>query len=96
MVSMYNQYNKNKIDGLGTRPELKQGTHFYVPMDVIFVELKDCSNYATGIESSDSSIIGLDFNNRISIHIILTALEGDNQKLSVQTVPENNFGWLFS
>ncbi|MFZ0513113.1 MAG: hypothetical protein WAM14_16000 [Candidatus Nitrosopolaris sp.] len=53
----------------------------YVPMDVIFVELKDCSNYTTGIESRDSRIIGPDFNNRINVDAIeiSTALEGEKK-----------------
>jgi hypothetical protein len=69
---MYNQYNKNEIDGLRTWPELKQGMHFYVPVEVIFVELKDCSNYRTEIESSNSRITGLDTSNRIATEILTT------------------------
>jgi hypothetical protein len=45
------QYNQNKIDGLGTWPEFEKGMHFYVPVGVILIELQDCSNYTTGIES---------------------------------------------
>ncbi|MGB7953792.1 MAG: hypothetical protein WCF23_07405 [Candidatus Nitrosopolaris sp.] len=44
------EYNQNKIDGLGTWPEFEKETHFYVPVDVIFFEFEDCSDYATGIE----------------------------------------------
>ncbi len=78
---MYNQYNKSEIEDRGTWPKLDRGVHLYVPIDVILVELKDCSNYTTGIESSDSWIIGLDFNNRISVHAIeiSTALEGEKK-----------------
>lgn len=46
-----NQYNKNKTDGLGTWPEFEQGMHFYVPRDFILFDLKECSDYETGIES---------------------------------------------
>jgi hypothetical protein len=51
MVVDMNQYNHNKIDGLGTWPELDQGMYFYVPVGVMLIELEDCSDYATGIES---------------------------------------------
>jgi hypothetical protein len=39
---MYNQYNKNKMDGLLIRPKLEQGLQFFVPIGTIFVELEDC------------------------------------------------------
>ena len=45
------QYNQNKIDGLGTWPEFEKEMNFYVPVGVILIELEDCSDYATGIES---------------------------------------------
>jgi hypothetical protein len=45
------QYNQNKIDGLGTWPEFEKEMHFFVPVGVILIELEDCSDYATGIES---------------------------------------------
>jgi hypothetical protein len=44
------EYNQNKIDALGTWPEFEKETHFYVPVDFIFFEFEDCSDYATGIE----------------------------------------------
>ena len=47
-VGMY-QYNRNKIEGFGT--EFEKEMHFYVPVGVIFIELEDCSDHATGIES---------------------------------------------
>jgi hypothetical protein len=46
------QYNQNKIDGFGTWPEFEQGMHFYVLMGAILIELEDCSDCATGIESN--------------------------------------------
>jgi hypothetical protein len=46
-----NQCNQNKIDGLGTWPEFEKEMRFYVPVGVILIELEDCSDYATGIES---------------------------------------------
>jgi hypothetical protein len=45
------QYNQNQIDGRRTWPAFEKGMQFYVPMDVILIELEDCSDYATGIES---------------------------------------------
>ena len=41
---MYNQYNKNNIDGLRTWPKFEQGIQFYLPIYTIFVELEGCSN----------------------------------------------------
>jgi hypothetical protein len=51
MLVRMHQYNQNKIDGFETWPEFKKRMHSYVPVGVIFIELKDCSHYATGIES---------------------------------------------
>ena len=51
MVVRMHQYNQNKIDGLGTWPEFEKGMYFYVPVGVVLIELEDCSNYATEIES---------------------------------------------
>lgn len=46
-----NQYNqKNKTNGPRTGPEFKKEMDFYVPVGAILVELKDCSDEATGIE----------------------------------------------
>jgi len=45
------QFNQNKIDGLGTWPEFEKEMNFYVPVGVILIELEDCSDYETGIES---------------------------------------------
>ena len=45
------QNNQNETDGLGTPPEFEKEMHFYVPVGVILIELEDCSDYATGIES---------------------------------------------
>jgi hypothetical protein len=39
-----NQYNRNEIDNLGVWPEFEGRMHFYVPMDVVSVEFKNCSN----------------------------------------------------
>jgi hypothetical protein len=36
----YNQYNKNKMDGLQTRPKFEQGLQFYVPWALSFLNLK--------------------------------------------------------
>lgn len=52
LVSMH-QSNQNKIGGLGTWPEFEKEMHFYVPVGVILIELEDCSDYATGIESKN-------------------------------------------
>ena len=51
------QYNQNKIDGLGTWPEFEKDMNFYVPVGVILVvlQLEDCSDCETGIESKTSS-----------------------------------------
>jgi hypothetical protein len=43
--------DENEIDGRGTWPELEIGMNFYIPVDVIFIQLEDCSDYTTGIES---------------------------------------------
>jgi hypothetical protein len=51
VVVRMHQYNKNKTDGFGTWPEFEKGMYFYVPVGVILIELEDCSNYATRIES---------------------------------------------
>ena len=51
MLGMH-QNNQNKIDGLRTWPEFEKGMHFYVPVGVIFIELEDCFDHATGIESN--------------------------------------------
>jgi hypothetical protein len=37
---MYNQYNKNKTDGLLIWPKFEQGLQFYIPIGAIFVELE--------------------------------------------------------
>jgi hypothetical protein len=50
-----NTYNKSKIAGLGTWSVFEKGMHFYVPMGVIFIEPKDCSNYNISL-SFDSRI----------------------------------------
>jgi hypothetical protein len=49
-----NQYNQNKIDGLRTWPEFEKEMNFYIPVGVILIELEDCSNYATEIESGST------------------------------------------
>jgi hypothetical protein len=46
---MYNLYNKNETDGL--RGKSNEGVDFYLPIGAILVELQDCSNNITGIES---------------------------------------------
>jgi hypothetical protein len=48
---MYNLYNKNRTDDLG-RQKFEQGVDFYLPIGAILVELQDCSNKLTGIESN--------------------------------------------
>lgn len=78
--SMYNLYNKNKTDDLGGRkPE--EGMDFYIPIGALLVELQDCPNNLTGIESNNSHIIGPDFNNRISVYAIevIITLEGETK-----------------
>jgi hypothetical protein len=55
---MYNLYNKNRTDDLGGKSE--EGVDFYIPIGAILVELQDCSNKLTGIESNNSHIIGPD------------------------------------
>jgi hypothetical protein len=47
---MYNLYNKNRTDGLGGKSD--EGVDFYLPIGAILVELQDCSNKLTGIESN--------------------------------------------
>jgi hypothetical protein len=56
-----NQYNQNKIGGLRTWPEFEKEMNFYVPVGVILVELEDCSEYATGIESGSLQYDETDF-----------------------------------
>jgi hypothetical protein len=51
VIVLMHQYNKNEIDGRGTWPELEIGMDFYIPVGVIFIQLEDCSNYTTGLES---------------------------------------------
>ena len=46
-----NQYNRNKIDGRRTWPRVEKGMYFYVPVGVVLFDLKECSDYETGIES---------------------------------------------
>ena len=46
---MYNLYNKNRTDDLGSQKS-KEGVDFYLPIGAILVELQDCSNI-TGLES---------------------------------------------
>jgi hypothetical protein len=50
-----NQYNQNKVRGLGTRPEFEREMDFYVPVGVILVELKDCSDDVLGAEPGSST-----------------------------------------
>jgi hypothetical protein len=45
------QYNQNEIDGRRTWPEFEKEMHFYVHVGVILIELENCPEYATGIES---------------------------------------------
>jgi hypothetical protein len=49
-----NQHYENKIDGLGTASEFEKGMDFYVHMDVVFVESKECSN--NKIEQDESEL----------------------------------------
>lgn len=48
---MYNQYIKNKTDDLG-RQRFEQRVDFYLPIGAILIELQDCPNNLTGIESN--------------------------------------------
>ena len=54
MMYMNNQYNKNKTYDLGTWSDFDQGKYFFVPLDIIFVELGFSSNNA--IEKIDYEI----------------------------------------
>jgi hypothetical protein len=47
---MYNLYNENKTDDLGGKSN--EGVDFYLPIGAILVELQDCSNKLSGIESN--------------------------------------------
>jgi hypothetical protein len=80
VVGMY-QYNQNKIDGFGT--EFEKGMHFYVPLGVILIELEECSDYATEIESR-----GLLHNG--------TGFVPSNDTMATSTTPSyNNMGLPF-
>jgi hypothetical protein len=46
-----NQYNQNKTNRPETRARFETGMDFYVSVGVILIELEDCSDYATEIES---------------------------------------------
>jgi hypothetical protein len=48
---MYNLYNTNKTDDLGKSDE----GDFYLPISGILVELQDCCNKLTGIESNTTN-----------------------------------------
>jgi hypothetical protein len=54
MVYMYYQYNKNEIDCLKTWPKFEQGKYFFVPLDIIFIELEFSSN--NSIDKIDNEI----------------------------------------
>jgi len=76
---MYNLYNKNRTDDLGGKSD--EGVDSYLPIGAILVELQDCSNKLTGIESNSCRIIGSDSNNRFSVYAIevLTTIEGERK-----------------
>jgi hypothetical protein len=46
MMYMNNQYNKNKTYDLGTWSDFDQGKYFFVPLDLIFIELEFSSTNA--------------------------------------------------
>ncbi|MGA9155012.1 MAG: hypothetical protein WBZ36_30885 [Candidatus Nitrosopolaris sp.] len=52
---MYNLYNKNKTDDLGEKSE--EGVDFYIPIGAILVELQDCPNNMSGIESNNVHLL---------------------------------------
>ena len=52
VIMRMHQYNQDKIDSLGTGPEFDERMHFYIHMDVIFVELNDCYNNEIGRDKS--------------------------------------------
>jgi hypothetical protein len=54
--SMYNQYTKNRTDDLGEQMS-EEGVDFYIPIGALLVELQDCPNNLTGIESNNVHLL---------------------------------------
>jgi hypothetical protein len=66
IVVRMHQYNQNKIDGLGTRPEFEKGMYFYVPVGVILIELEEIESRnllhdETEFEASNDTMTSKDY-----------------------------------